>query len=141
MNLEDRNKKLREQAIEMYRDDKDACRELANADMVYVCYTSEGYEGDWTTIYIKRDVNGVEQWFIDSGSHCSCNDIEWNPQLTTPFQAAQYMRFNKSAVEAIAAMVEVSGCWIHDDCRANRELAIACFAAGNTPPLPKYRAL
>lgn len=57
--------------------------ELDDAEIVYACYETGNYEGEWDVIYVKGG-----QWFRVSGSHCSCNGPEWRtPQPTTREQA------------------------------------------------------
>ncbi len=53
--------------------------DLFGAKIVHATYDTGDYEGGWLVVYRKG-----EKWFVDKGSHCSCNGPEWNPKETTP---------------------------------------------------------
>ena len=77
------NEEMVEQAVAIYEysDGSDVqCRkDLQGARVVYACYETGSYEGGWCVIYVKDG-----QWYVDEGSHCSCNEPSWSPTATTP---------------------------------------------------------
>lgn len=54
-------------------------RQLEGAKIVFAVYIHASYAGDWLVVYVKDGL-----WFKDSGSHCSCNEPEFNPVPVKP---------------------------------------------------------
>lgn len=82
--------------------------DLENANIVYACYETGCYEGDWCVIFVKDG-----RWFVDSGGHCSCNGPEWSPSETSLEQLLSRYSGNDSgaereAREAVEAFARVS---------------------------------
>ena len=66
--------------------------------VLYAEYDRSGYEGE--CFVLLKDKNG--DWFEVNSSHCSCNDLDWNIELTTKkaiLHRVQYGKLTKALLE------------------------------------------
>ena len=69
----------KEEIASWFDDENAAALDLDDAVIVYACYETGNWEGEWCVVFVEDG-----QWYEASGGHCSCNSPEWDPTKTTP---------------------------------------------------------